>query len=69
MREVDDSAAETIMFVRDATTAAAQRMAHPQSTVCCVEDKTYTKCRSDIEYKVLKVLASNKARFDAVACQ
>ncbi|WP_426071408.1 acyltransferase [Janthinobacterium sp. DSP2-3-3] len=69
LREVDDSAAETIMFVRDTTTAAAQRLAHLQSTVCCVEDKTYTKCRSGIEYKVLKALASNKARFDAVVSQ
>lgn len=34
------------------------------STVCCVEDKKYNKRFSEMEYKVLKFLSGNKARFN-----
>ena len=66
LQDAGAAAADSIVFVRESATAATQRLAHPHSTVCCVEDKTYTKTRSGLEYKVLKALAGNKARFDAM---
>lgn len=59
-------AAGLIIFARGTATASLTRMQYPEATVCCVEDKTYNKRLSAIEYKVLRSLAGNKARFNAI---
>lgn len=59
-------ASELIIFAKDAATASLSRLKHPEATVCCIEDKTYNKRLSKIEHQVLKSLASNKARFNAI---
>lgn len=55
-----------IIFVKDTTAASLTRLKHTEATVCCVEDKTYNKRLTAIERKVLKPLAGNKARFNAI---
>ena len=52
-----------IIFAKDTITAINTREQYPDATVCCVENKTYNKCLSQIEHQVLKTLAGNKARF------
>ena len=66
LRQEQDAAAGSIVFARDAANANLARMRYPQATVCCVEDKKYNKRLTSIEYRVLKPLAANKARFDAI---
>lgn len=61
-----DLASEFIIFARDKATSSLTRLKHPEATVCCIEDKTYNKRLSEIEHKVLKPLAGNKARFNAI---
>lgn len=61
-----DLAGGLIIFAKEAATASLTRMQYPEATVCCVEDKTYNKRLSAIEHKVLKPLAGNKARFNAI---
>lgn len=55
-----------IIFVKKMNNSDDIRKQNPGVTVCCVEDKTYNKCLSAIEHKVLKPLAGNKARFNAI---
>jgi len=55
-----------IIFNRDTATAFSTRLQYPEATVCCVEDKTYNKRLTTIEYKVLKPLSGNKARFNSI---
>jgi acetyltransferase-like isoleucine patch superfamily enzyme len=54
-----------VLFARDLSVATALRARQPGATVCCVEDKTYNRVLSRLEYDVLKALAGNKARFYA----
>lgn len=61
-----DSSDGLIIFTRDSAAASLTRSQYPEATVCCVEDKTYNKRLSVIEHKVLKPLAGNKARFNAI---
>jgi acetyltransferase-like isoleucine patch superfamily enzyme len=43
---------------------AERLLAQPSgATVCCLENKRYTKKLTDLEHKVLKYLGGNKARF------
>lgn len=55
-----------LAFVRDAQQAASLRTLRSDVTVCCVEDKSYNKRLSAVEQRVLKFLAGNKARFNAL---
>jgi len=57
---------ESIIFVKDSSHAAILRSSLRNTTICCVEDKSYNKSLTSIEYKVLKQLAGNKARFSAI---
>jgi len=66
LRQEQNLAGELIVFARDVSNANLARMQHPEATVCCVEDKTYNKRLSAIEQNVLRPLAGNKARFDAI---
>jgi len=54
-----------IFFARRAAAAATTRAAHPDATVCCIEDKCYSKRFTTVEQRVLKYLSGNKARFFA----
>ncbi len=58
-----DDESSRVTFVGAAATASSWAARHPQDTVCCVETKTYTKQLTALEQKVLKALASNRARF------
>lgn len=53
----------TLVFVRSKDNAVTARRDQPNSTVCCVEDKSYNKKFSLLEGRVLKFLSGNKARF------
>ena len=55
-----------IIFVKSKLSADLVRRNYPDATVCCVEDKTYNKLLTTIEYQVLKLLAGNKARFNSI---
>lgn len=66
LRNEQASEVEIIIFVKDVKTASFTRKHHPKATICCVEDKTYNKCLTTIEYRVLKSLCGNKARFNAI---
>ena len=55
-----------VIFVPDVAAAVALRTADASATVCCVEDKRYNKMLNATEHRVLKYLAGNKARFDAL---
>ncbi|MBT9500764.1 MAG: hypothetical protein IV092_05935 [Burkholderiaceae bacterium] len=63
----EDAALQGVAFARRAEDAAALRAMHADWTVCCVQSKTYNKQRSELEYRVLKYLAGNKARFFALS--
>lgn len=52
-----------LVFARTTDAAVAARLDQPETTVCCIEDKTYNKCLSAVERRVLKYLSGNKARF------
>lgn len=54
---------ERMIFAKESERAAAMRLEHPDSTVCCVQDKSYNARFSKIEHSVLKSLSGNKARF------
>lgn len=58
---------QQIAFARDAVAANRLRKNEPRMTVCCIEDKSYNKQLNNTERRVLKYLAGNKARFDALA--
>jgi hypothetical protein len=58
----DDEACR-VSFVRDAAAASSWTTKHPHDTVCCLETKTYSKRLTSLEQRVLKALASNRARF------
>lgn len=62
-----DSTGDTIAFVRDADQASSLRSQRLDLTVCCIEDKSYNKRLNATEHRVLKFLAGNKARFNAVS--
>lgn len=62
-RWADDTRSEVIAFVRSAAEVDIIVAAFPQATVCCLETKQYRKRLTDLEQRVLKLLASNKARF------
>lgn len=62
----DGNTPGAVAFVRDAEAAAVLRT-QGELTVCCVADKTYNKRVNATERRVLKYLANNKARFNAVA--
>ncbi len=57
---------DCIAFVRDAIDAVSLRERCTSFTVCCIEDKTYNKRLNAAEHRVLKFLAGNKARFNAI---
>lgn len=54
---------EKMFFAKDTAIATLTRISESESTVCCVEDKTYNKKFTSIEQKILKFLCGNKARF------
>ena len=56
-----------VAFVRDGSEASTLRVLRPDLTVCCIEDKTYNKRLSAAEHHVLKFLAGNRARFNALS--
>ena len=55
-----------VAFVRDATEASLLRAHQIDLTVCCIEDKSYNKRLNATEQRMLKFLAGNKARFNAL---
>jgi len=57
---LSDGSAE-VVFVRAAVQYAALERAH--ATVCCIENKLYTKTYSALERQIIKYLGGNKARF------
>jgi acetyltransferase-like isoleucine patch superfamily enzyme len=57
------SGGDSILFVRSVEQAKQARDDEPHSTVCCVEDKSYSKQLTPLEWSVLKYLSGNKARF------
>ena len=60
--QLSDASKNIIIFVlRKPTPEFKERFS--TATICCLEDKMYTKKFTDIEKKVLKYLAGNKARF------
>ena len=61
-----DAEQNKVVFVRDVATATVFRTADTTRTVCCLEDKRYNKRLNATEHRVLKYLAGNKARFDAL---
>lgn len=58
-----DEAGQRIIFVKDAETYRVMCHQHVDATICCVETKKYTKRCKSLEYRVLKYLSANKARF------
>jgi acetyltransferase-like isoleucine patch superfamily enzyme len=66
-----NSNGEVVSFARSALEMRALMQQAPHATVCCIESKTYSKRMTDTEYRVLKALSSNRARFNSVseACQ
>lgn len=62
---MEDTAGQRLCFARTSAQARALAMESAASgtTICDVEGKTYTKQLTDIEHRVLKYLAGNKARF------
>ncbi len=54
---------DQILFVACENDARMEAGRDCSSTICCVENKTYTKRLTDLEYSVLRSLSSNKARF------
>jgi hypothetical protein len=54
---------ERIGFAVDETAASDLAQEFPDSSICNLENKTYSKKLSNIEALVLKSLAGNKARF------
>lgn len=60
---VRESDGTTVEFVRLASRFMQRQDNDAQRTVCCVENKRYTKRLTDIEQKLLKSLSGNKARF------
>lgn len=66
LKNTRDLASELIIFVKDVSVANKTRAQNLKTTVCCVEDKSYNKCITVIEHKVLKSLAGNKARFNSI---
>ena len=61
-----ESSVDGIAFVRDAIEASSLRRQRADLSVCCIEDKTYNKRLNSTEHHVLKFLAGNKARFNAL---
>ena len=66
VRHPADADGFELAFVRDTTSACQLRTQRTDVTVCCVEDKTYNKRLNVNEHRVLKFLAGNKARFNAI---
>lgn len=62
-RWADPSRTEAIAFVRTAADVRRIEEFCPNATVCSLDNKQYTKRVTDIEHRVLKLLAGNKARF------
>jgi acetyltransferase-like isoleucine patch superfamily enzyme len=58
---------EAIAFVRTEADVHRIQSLCPTATVCSLDDKRYTKRLTDIEHRVLKLLAGNKARFTSSA--
>lgn len=54
---------DSIVFVRDITAEQDTSGQFPESTICTLSTKKYIKKLTNIEEKVLKLLAGNKARF------
>jgi acetyltransferase-like isoleucine patch superfamily enzyme len=52
-----------IVFVPDEAAAACVRESLPEASICCLSTKRYVKRLTDVEQRVLKFLAGNKARF------
>lgn len=53
----------SVLFARTIASATKARLDKPNSTVCCIEDKSYNKQFTPLEMRVLKYLGGNKARF------
>ncbi len=66
-RWTDDTRSDVIAFVRSTAEVEGIVDVFPQATVCCLESKQYRKRVTDLEQRVLKLLASNKARFLSMA--
>jgi hypothetical protein len=60
VRETDGT---TVEFVKLVSRFMERQGNDAQRTLCCVENKRYTKRLTDIEQRLLKSLSSNKARF------
>lgn len=52
-----------VVFVKRAGYYEQHRDNNPQQTLCCVENKRYTKRLTEIEQRLLKPLSGNKVRF------
>jgi acetyltransferase-like isoleucine patch superfamily enzyme len=63
---VDGDRGQGVMFTQGAARSAELADQFPNATICCVENKSHRKQLSDIEHRVLKALAGNKARFLAL---
>lgn len=61
-----DSNGHQVAFVRDVKKASLLRAQRGDLTVCCIEDKSYNKRLNSTEQRLLKFLAGNKARFNAL---
>ena len=61
-----DETGGRVFFAKLSSAASELRATHPGATVCCIDDKTYNKCLTTVEKRVLKYLAGNKARFFAI---
>jgi acetyltransferase-like isoleucine patch superfamily enzyme len=58
-----DQSGDSIVFARSIDEAAAAKGVSVGATICCLESKRYNKRLTDLEHRVLKSLASNRARF------
>jgi hypothetical protein len=61
--ELTDNSREKLIFARRSEHALDCLSRHRDATVCCVETKRYEKRFTDVEHRVLKALAGNRARF------
>lgn len=62
-RWADTALDEVIAFVPSGADVRRIEHLYPNATVCSLDNKQYTKRLTDIEHRVLKLLAGNKARF------
>lgn len=60
---MDKNKKDLVVFVKKTDPKFSLDSRFSTATICCISSKKYTKRLTNLEYKVLKYLAGNKARF------